>query len=111
MAGGGDLPWREAEGCVIVRVRLTPKSSQDAIQGLEATAEGPAFKARVRAIPAEGEANRALLGLVAGWLRVPKSSVLLSAGAKSRVKSLSVSGDVERITKRLEDEVQRLASS
>jgi uncharacterized protein YggU (UPF0235/DUF167 family) len=91
---GADVPWREAAGCVIVRVRLTPKSSIDAISGLEATAEGPALKARVRAIPAEGAANTALERLLAHWLGVPKSSVSVAGGGKSRVKTLKVTGDV-----------------
>ena len=101
LAAKADKPWREAKGCVIVRLRLTPKSSLDAVEGLEATAEGPAFKARVRAAPSEGEANSALEQLVAGWLGVPKSSVSLSAGARSRIKSVAVSGDVQRIVDRL----------
>ncbi len=35
-------PWRPAAGGVMVRVRVTPKSSKDAIEGIEETAEGPA---------------------------------------------------------------------
>lgn len=100
--GPGDaLPWRLAGDCVIVRVRLTPKSSKDAIDGLEATADGPAFKARVRAVPEDGEANAALEKLVAGWLNLPRSAVRLSAGAKSRVKSLAVDGDLASLQARL----------
>lgn len=104
MSGPGPaepLPWRLAGGCVIVRVRLTPKSSKDAIDGLEATADGPAFKARVRAVPEDGAANTALEKLLAGWLDVPRSAVRLSAGAKSRVKSLAVDGDPAGLEARL----------
>lgn len=89
----GEVPWRHAAGCVIVRFRLTPKSSKDAIDGLETTADGRAFKARVRAVPEDGAANAALEKLVAGWLEVPKSAVRLVSGAKSRVKTLAVEGD------------------
>ena len=95
------LPWRHAAACVIVRFRLTPKSSKDAVDGLETTAEGPAFKARVRAVPEDGAANAALEKLVAGWLDVPKSSVHLVSGAKSRVKSCAVEGDPGVIEGRL----------
>ena len=76
-----------------MRVRLTPKSSTDAIEGTEETADGPAFKARVRALPSEGEANAALVKLLAKWLDVPKSTVAVTAGTKSRVKLLTVAGD------------------
>lgn len=95
------VPWRSRAGCVIVRVRITPKSSKDAIDGVEATAEGPALKARVRAVPAEGEANAALLALLGGWLGVPKSSVRLAKGGKSRVKSVEITGNAEEIEARL----------
>ena len=76
-----------------MRVRLTPKSSIEGVGGVEPTAEGVAFSARVRAVPAEGAANAALERLVARWLDVPKSTVRVTQGAKSRVKSLTISGE------------------
>lgn len=100
------LPWRHGGACVIVRVRITPKSSKDAVDGVEDTAEGPALKARVRAVPAEGEANAALIKLLAGWLGVPQGSVRLVKGGKSRVKSVEISGNANEIEARL---AQRLA--
>ena len=59
-----------------------------------------AIQARVRALPEDGAANKALEELVARWLGVPKSSVALVAGGKSRVKSLRIAGQpatLERI--------------
>jgi len=100
-AGSSDLPWRAGVGCVIVRVRLTPKSSIEGVRGVEPTAEGAAFAARVRAVPAEGEANAALERLVARWLDVPKSRVRVTHGAKSRVKSLTISGETGCLEERL----------
>ena len=97
----GEQPWRTGDGCVIVRIRLTPKSSLEAIDGVTPTAEGPAFTARVRAVPAEGEANAALERLVAKWLDVPKSAVRVTQGAKSRVKSLTVSGKADYLERQL----------
>jgi uncharacterized protein len=97
----GELPWRDGSGCVIVRVRLTPKSSIEGVGGVEPTTEGMAFAARVRAVPAEGEANAALERLVARWLDVPKSTVRVTQGAKSRVKSLTISGEVGCLGTRL----------
>jgi uncharacterized protein YggU (UPF0235/DUF167 family) len=107
---GTDLPWREAPGCVIVRVRLTPKSSLDAIEGLETTAEGPALKARVRALPSEGEANKAVERVLADWLGVPKSSVTVSGGGKSRVKSLKIVGEVQELKNRLQMRLGRMSA-
>lgn len=108
------LPWRVVAGrlgaaCVIVRFRLTPKSSKDAIDGLEMTAGGQAFKARVRAIPEDGAANAALELLVSEWLQVPKSAARLVAGAKSRVKSIAAGGDVNEIEDRLRAKQTALA--
>ena len=109
-AAPSDLPWRlagrlaggrQGDACVIVRFRLTPKSSKDTIDGLEMTADGPAFKARVRAIPEDGAANAALERLVSEWLQVPKSAAQLVTGAKSRVKSIAIGGDVNEIENRL----------
>ena len=94
-------PWRAGRGCVIVRVRVTPKSSKDAVDGIEQTADGPAFRARVRAVPAEGEANAAVEKLIARWLDVPKSTVRVTAGAKSRIKSLTISGESNCLEQRL----------
>ncbi len=109
MSGAG-LPWREAPGCVIVRVRLTPKSSLDAIEGLEATAEGPALKARVRALASEGEANKAVERVLADWLGVPKTSVTVSGGGKSRVKSLKIVGEVQELKDRLQERLGRISA-
>ena len=101
MSQRGELPWRAGHGCVIVRVRLTPKSSLEAVEGVGMTAEGAAFLARVRSAPTDGEANAALERLVARWLDVPKSTVRVTHGAKSRVKSLTISGDLGCLERRL----------
>ena len=96
-----EQPWRTANGCVIVRVRLTPKSSIEGVGGVAPSAEGVAFAARVRAVPAEGEANAALEKLVARWLDVPKSTVRVTSGGKSRIKSLTISGKTDCLEQRL----------
>lgn len=86
-------PWTVTTDGLRVRLRLTPKSSKDALEGPETTSEGPALKARVRAVPEDGKANAAVAQLLAKWLGVPKSSVTLVAGHKSRIKTLLVAGD------------------
>ena len=103
-----ELPWRMGFGCVIVRVRLTPKSSIEGVGSVEPTAEGAAFAARVRAVPAEGEANAALERLVARWLDVPKSTVRVTHGAKSRVKSLTISGETGCLQARLRAKLEAI---
>jgi uncharacterized protein YggU (UPF0235/DUF167 family) len=98
---GVEQPWRTGNGCVIVRVRLTPKSSIEGVGGVAPSAEGAAFAARVRAVPAEGQANAALEKLIARWLDVPKSTVRVTSGGKSRIKSLTISGETDCLEQRL----------
>ena len=97
--------WRHGDACVIAHFRLTPKSSKDAIEGLIDTGEGPVFQARVRAVPENGAANAALEELVARWLDVPKRSVSLIGGGKSRLKLLSIAGDAALLDKTLQMKV------
>ncbi len=97
----GKRPWRTADGCVIVRVRVSPKSSKDAVDGVEPTADGPAFKVRVRAVPVDGEANEAVERQLADWLDISKSCVSVASGHRSRVKSLKVIGDATSLESRL----------
>jgi uncharacterized protein len=97
-----DAPWRPNANGIALRVRLTPKSSRDAIEGLAVTADGPALKARVRAIPEDGAANAALERLVADWLGVTRNTVAVSGGGKSRVKTLAVSGDARALVAMLQ---------
>jgi uncharacterized protein (TIGR00251 family) len=101
------VPWRDVSSGLLVRVRLTPKSSSDAVGGLCDTADGPALKARVRAVPADGKANEALLRLFADVLGVPRTTVLLASGATSRVKSVVIAGSAGDLTKALRDLASR----
>lgn len=60
------------------------------------------LRVRVTRPPAGGEANRAVIRVVARALDVPPSAVLLVAGERSRHKRLVVTGlDQETLTKRL----------
>jgi len=74
-------------------VRLTPGAASDRIDGWDVDAEGrPVLKVRVRARPIEGEANEALIKLIARALGMPKSAVVLQRGGQSRTKSLVIEG-------------------
>lgn len=74
-------------------VRLIPGASADRIDGWDVDAGGrPVLKVRVRARPVEGEANAALIKLLAKSLGVPKSAVALDRGGQSRTKMISVDG-------------------
>ena len=74
-------------------IRLVPGASADRIDGWDVDAEGrPVLKVRVRARPVEGEANEALIRLLAKTLGVPRSTVSLARGGQSRLKMIEVAG-------------------
>jgi uncharacterized protein YggU (UPF0235/DUF167 family) len=85
---------RAHSGRVDIRFRLTPKSSLDAIEGVHTASDGTEhIAARVRAVSEKGAANAALEKLVAGWLGVSGRDVSVTAGATSRLKTVTVIGD------------------
>ena len=90
MAGA---PWAvTADGLSLV-VRLTPRGGRDAIDGIEQRSDGQVvLKARVRAAATEGEANAALLVLLARAAGVPSRDVALVVGATARIKRLTITG-------------------
>ncbi len=93
---------RHTESGIEVAVRLTPRSSKDAIEGVGQTADGGQhLKARVRALPEDGKANRALERLAAKWFGVAPRDVSVVAGATSRLKTLAVNGDAESLAARV----------
>lgn len=97
-------PWRRIEGGVSLTVRLTPKSSRECIEGLRTDDAGATqLAARVRAAPDKGAANAALERLVAGWLGAAPSTVTITAGHTSRIKTVAVAGDTTALLRLLED--------
>jgi uncharacterized protein YggU (UPF0235/DUF167 family) len=86
-------PWIVAAGGLSVVVRLTPRGGRDAIDGIEQRADGQCvLKARVRAVTTEGEANDALIALLAHSSGVPPRDVRLVSGASARIKRLTIAG-------------------
>ena len=89
-----DRPWTVTVDGLLLSVRLTPKGGRDAIDGIETLADGRAvLKARVRALPEEGEANAALVKLIAKAVGVSTSRVTLQSGHTTRLKILKIEGD------------------
>jgi len=90
-------------GGVTISVRLTPRGGRDSIEGIEQRADGQCvLKARVRAAPTEGDANAALIKLLAHALGVPPRNVSLMAGATSRIKRVTITGDGPTLAAALE---------
>jgi uncharacterized protein YggU (UPF0235/DUF167 family) len=94
--------WRRVEQGLLLAVRLTPRSASDALDGTETLSDGRCvLKLRVRALPSDGEANAALVALVARLLGAPGTAVTMRAGATARIKTLHVAGDAAALESRL----------
>ena len=73
---------------VRISVRVTPRASRNEIAGSQ---EG-VLRVRLCAPPVEGAANKALIALLAGVLRVPKRDIEIVGGHTSRQKVVHVEG-------------------
>lgn len=71
-----------------MRVRVTPRSSRNQLGNLSQEV----LRVKLQAPPVEGEANRALLDLFSRLLDVPRSSVEILSGHRSRLKTLRIRG-------------------
>lgn len=81
-------PWlRVRADAVDVDVRVVPRASRDRIAGLL----GDRLKLQVTSPPVEGEANRAVLELVARTAGLPVRAAALVAGQTGRSKTVRLS--------------------
>jgi uncharacterized protein (TIGR00251 family) len=86
-------PWGLTATGLRIVVRVTPRSSRDAIEGLAELADGRAvLKVRVRAVPEDGRANAAVVKLIAKALGVAASAVHIESGETARLKTLFAAG-------------------
>ena len=81
-----------------IHVRVTPRSTRDAIEGFDP--EG-VLRLRVTAAPADGAANAAATKLLARALGLPRRDVALVAGAAARLKVFDVPLDGAAILDRI----------
>jgi hypothetical protein len=96
-------PWTVQAGGLLLTVRLTPRGGRDAIDGIEVLSDGRCvLKARVRVPASEGEANAALLRLLARALGVAPRAVTLIAGDTARIKRLEIAGEGSALAAALE---------
>ncbi|WP_298271045.1 DUF167 domain-containing protein [Geobacter sp.] len=87
-----DLKISEGVDSVTLSVHVQPRASKNEVCGIQ----GDALKLRLTSPPVEGEANRLCIEFLAKLLRIPKSSVTIIAGEKSRHKTLRITGVTAR---------------
>lgn len=93
--------WTPVTGGLKLKVRVTPRGGRDAVEGLGADAgEAPHVKLRVASAPVDGDANDAVVRLLATWLGVPKSKIEVISGATMRLKTVLVGGDPQALVQR-----------
>lgn len=98
-------PWRETPQGLILRVHLQPRASRDRLLGYH----GDALKIALTAPPVENAANVSLLSFLAILLRIPRSSLRLLSGAKSREKQVLLPTDAPKLLRqRLEQLLSRV---
>jgi hypothetical protein len=94
--------WRRTPEGVRLTVKVTPRARMAAVGGVvEAAAGRMALVVKVRAAPAVGEANAAVIAVLAATLGVPRMAVRLAAGAASRLKEIDIAGDARELDARL----------
>ncbi len=76
------------DGGVLLRVRVQPKASRNAVAGLT----DECCRIALTAPPVEGAANEALIEFLAKVLAVKKRQVTLVSGAHARSKCLHIAG-------------------
>jgi uncharacterized protein YggU (UPF0235/DUF167 family) len=97
--GVTDLDVHDAAGEAILRVRVMPRSSRDAVEGVR---DG-ALLVRLTAPPVEGAANDGVRRVLAKVLDVAPSALRIVIGATGRNKRLAVAGLLsEEVRRRLD---------
>jgi len=95
----GGLPCRSGKKGLVLRLRVTPNSSRDQVEGLIKLANGNcAVKVRVRAVREKGKANKSAIRLIAKSIGMAPSKLSLASGGKDRNKELLIADESEHIT-------------
>ena len=75
-----------AARALLIQVKVKPRSGVSALE----RADDGTWLARVKAAPADGNANEELIGLVADRFNCRKSCVSIKSGATARVKLVRI---------------------
>ena len=78
---------------VMLSVHACPRAAQDQVQGLY----GDAVKIRLRAPPADGKANDALITFLSRILDVSVRHLIIVVGRSSRRKRVAIAGVTEAV--------------
>lgn len=99
-------PFQVRPDGVRVSLRVTPRAGRDALAGLWTGGDEIAVAVKVAAAPDDGQANDAVLRLLAKSWDVPRSALTLVSGATARRKIVMVAGEPARLLPRLQASVE-----
>lgn len=95
-------PFSVAADGVRLRVHVTPRAGANRIGEIMADGRAARLRLSVTAPPHDGEANAAVIALLARTLRLPKSALAVVAGAGSREKTIAIRGDAGALAASIE---------
>ena len=82
------IPLQQRADGVSFAVKVHPRARKNAITG----AVGDALKLALTAPPVDGKANQAVVEFFADFFQIPRSSVTITSGATSRLKTVRITG-------------------
>ena len=92
------IPLEQTGDGITFAVKIHPRAKKNAITDVL----GDALQVSLTAPPVEGRANEACIEFFAKLLKVPRSSVTIASGQKSRRKLIRVAGlPAEEVRKRI----------
>jgi uncharacterized protein len=104
-----DGPLTPIRGGLRVAIRLSPRAKSNRLIRVSVAPEGGhVIKASVTAPPQDGQANEALLRLLAGVWRLPRRDLSIAAGAGSRMKFVRIAGDTQQLLAKISEEIANL---
>lgn len=97
------------DGAIQFAVRVSPRASRQAVEGIVRDADGAKLlKVAVNAPPDDGKANQAVLALLAKTIGIAKSRLSLVSGATARKKVVRLEAVDAALLTRLNDWINTL---
>jgi hypothetical protein len=72
----------------VIKVKVLPRSSRTEIAGKQ----DDVYRVKITDSPVEGKANKALIGLLAEKLGIPKGEIEIVSGKTARLKTIRIRG-------------------
>ena len=95
---------KTTENALYINVRVVPRAKRDEVSLADST---EALKIRLTKAPVDGEANKALIKLLAKLFNIKKSSITITSGKKSRDKRVKIEEvEAQEIEKLLKGEIK-----